>query len=413
MVSVRAVLRYAPHVTIGALVAVGLATASCSDDDAPAEPPIVYDIDPNCFLVETGSGPPGPLAPQIYLVASNLEVPWGMAFLPTGQLLVSERPGRVRLVVDGIPQAPIANFNVGDAEEGGALGLVLHPEFVQNRQFYVYVTDGASGALVNKVQRWTLAADNLSASFDRMIIDDIPAAKTHNGGRIKFSPYDGMLYVSTGDAEVPSSSQDLASLAGKILRLTPDGEIPDDNPTAGSPVFVHGVRDVTGFEFLDSDTLIVADTGPDGDTERTGFDELTTVDAGGNLGWPLVAGCETSEEYTAPSITWKEPNPPGAVLFYTGMAIPELVGDLLMTSLDGKSLNRIVYDGGSKIVSLNEIYLPGEPPGGLGRLREAVMGPVPNNPTMKDLYLSTSNCDGKGACPQDKDRIVRITIPAP
>jgi aldose sugar dehydrogenase len=410
MVSMIIVHRRALLFSLFAFASISPAVSSCCSDPAE-DPPIEYDLDPDCLLIESGAGAPGGEAPQIYLVASNLEVPWGLAFLPTGEILVTERPGRVRLVTGGVPQDPIINYNIGDTVEGGALGIAIHPEFVQTRQFYVYVTDGASGSLVNRVERWTLDAGNTSATFDRLIIDGIPAAKTKNGGRIKFSPLDGMLYIGTGDAELPLSSQDMESLAGKILRVTPDGEVPPDNPFEGSPVFISGVRDVTGFDFLDAETLVVADQGPDGDTGQEGLDELTQAKAGDNLGWPFVSGCETSEEYTAPSITWKEPSPPGAAVIYTGSAISEFTGDLFMTALDSKNLTRVIFNPSSKVVSLNEIYLPGEPPGGLGRLREAAMGPIPGNETMRDLYLTTSNCDGEGQCPEDKDRIVRISLP--
>lgn len=409
MVSVILVHRRASLTSLCLLAAVSPAVSSCCSDP-PEDPPIVYDLDPSCLSIETGAGAPGPVTLTTYLVASNLEVPWGLAFLPTGEILVTERPGRVRLITGGVPQDPLIHYNVGDTVEGGALGIALHPEFVQNRQFYVYVTDGASGSLVNRVERWTLDPGATAATFDRLIIDGIPAAKTKNGGRIKFSPLDGMLYIGTGDAELPLSSQDMASLAGKILRVTPEGEVPADNPFEGSPVFISGLRDVTGFDFIDADTLVVSDQGPKGDTGREGFDELTVAKAGDNLGWPFVVGCETSEAYVAPSITWKEGSPPGAALIYDGSAIPEFAGSILMPALDSKNLTRVVLDPTSRVVSLNEIYLPGDPPGGQGRLREAAMGPVPGNETMRDLYLTSSNCDGEGECPMDKDRIVRISF---
>ncbi|HEY9884737.1 MAG TPA: PQQ-dependent sugar dehydrogenase, partial [Thermosynechococcaceae cyanobacterium] len=200
----------------------------------------------SCRLVENGFGPQGQVKVRVEEVVTGLDVPWGIAFLPNRDLLVSERSGRVRLVQKGKlrPQA-IATINVSDRGEGGLLGIAAHPDVANNRFFYVYFTADKNGSPVNQVERWQLSTNGLSATRDRTIIDNIPVAQFHNGGRIRFGP-DGMLYIGTGDAKKPDLSQNVKSLAGKILRVTPDGQVPADNPFPGNPVYIMGIRNTQG-----------------------------------------------------------------------------------------------------------------------------------------------------------------------
>ncbi|MEB3148586.1 MAG: PQQ-dependent sugar dehydrogenase [Sphaerospermopsis sp.] len=178
-----------------------------------------------CTLVENGFGSQGQVKLRVEEVVTGLEVPWGIAFLPNQDMLVTERPGRVRLVRNGqlIPQ-PVATINVTESGEDGLLGIATHPNFAENRFFYIYYTADKNGSQVNRVERWRLSQNGLTASPDKVIVDNIPVAQFHNGGRIRFGP-DGMLYIGTGDAREPQISQDVNSLAGKILRVTPDGQV--------------------------------------------------------------------------------------------------------------------------------------------------------------------------------------------
>lgn len=162
----------------------------------------------SCLLVEEGYGPEGRVRVRAEVVASGLEVPWGIAFLPNGDILVTERPGRLRLVRDGeLVEKPVAEIEAQVSGEGGLLGIALHPQFSENRRFYLYYTASKGGEGVNRIVQWTLAEDYSSASPAQIILDDIPAARYHNGGRIRFGP-DGMLYVGTGDAGRSSRSQE-------------------------------------------------------------------------------------------------------------------------------------------------------------------------------------------------------------
>lgn len=360
-------------------------------------------VDPNCIRVESGVGPQGTVNVKAETVVTGLEVPWGIAFLPGNEMLVTERPGRVRLIRDGQLTPPVAEFAIDPKGEGGLLGIALDPEFATTRFFYVYLTGTKDGSAANRVERWKLAPDGLSASPDKVIVDGIPAAKNHDGGRIRFGP-DGMLYVGTGDGADPDRSQSMDNLGGKILRLTRDGAVPADNPFPGSPIFLLGIRNTQGFDWRDDATLLVTDHGPSGDTGRRGHDEVNVARAGANLGWPTIYACESREGAVSPSLTWEQAVPPGGAAIYTGDAIPEWKGSLLIGALAAKHLHRVVFDPAAPAkVSLHEAYFQGDPSGGFGRLREVIMGPD------KHLYVTTSNCDGRGNCPTDKDRILRIT----
>lgn len=351
-----------------------------------------------CLEVTDGFGPTGTVAVKTEVVASGLEVPWGMAVLPDGAILVTERPGRIRRVENGnVLPDPVATIAVGGSDEGGLLGLELHPDFATNRQFYIYLTASAGDATENRVERWVLTADGKTATKDRDIFTGIPAAKFHDGGRIRFGP-DGMLYIGTGDARSTPNSQDPATPSGKLLRVTPDGDIPSDNPFPGSAVFLLGIRNTQGFDWRDNETLYVTDHGPSGELLRSNYDEVTVAKAGDNLGWADIYKCEVKDGMLAPSITWATAAPPGGAAVYRGDAIPEWRGDLLIGTLKSMHLQRVRFKQGSSDVELHEVYFQGSH----GRLREVRMG------TDGHLYLTTSNCDGRGSCGADKDQILRV-----
>ncbi len=355
---------------------------------------------PACTMVENGYGPQGQTPVRAEAIVTGLEVPWGMAFLPGGDMLVTERPGRLRLVRGGqLQPQPVATIATVATGEGGLLGIVAHPDFATNRLFYLYYTRDNQGTPVNRVERWQLSPDGRSASADRVMLDGIPAARFHNGGRLRFGP-DGMLYIGTGDGRQPETSQAVASLAGKILRLMPDGRIPSDNPFAGQPAFILGIRNTQGFDWPSTTTLWVTDHGPSGELGRTGHDEVNVANAVDNLGWPTIYGCESKPPLRSPALTWQAAVPPGGAAIYTGNAIPEWKGSLLIGTLGSRHLHRVIFDPTDpQRLQGHEVYFQNT----LGRLREVMMGPD------GELYVTTSNCDGRGNCPPDKDKILRIT----
>ncbi|MBD0268685.1 MAG: PQQ-dependent sugar dehydrogenase [Cyanobacteria bacterium Co-bin8] len=367
---------------------------------APEQAQQVSTTNATCELVEQGFGPTGQVDIRVEEVASGLEVPWGIDFLPNGDMLVTERAGRVRLVRQGqLQPSPVATIEATDVGEGGLLGIAVHPDFASNRWFYVYYTANRDGSRTNLVERWQLSEDGLSATRDRTILGDIPVAQFHNGGRIRFGP-DGMLYIGTGDARDPDISQDQNSLAGKILRVTPEGEVPADNPFPGNPVFISGIRNTQGFDWIDASTLWVTDHGPSGELGRSGHDKASVARAGDNLGWPTTYRCESEPGLVTPSIVWQQALPPGGSVIYTGAAIPEWQDSLIIATLRSEHLQRVAFDPQNPgQVQSHEVYLQGE----YGRLRDAVMGPD------GELYITTSNCDGRGGCPSEQDKILRVT----
>lgn len=356
--------------------------------------------EPGCLLVPAGSfGPAGTAKVRAETVADGLEIPWGIAWLPGGDALVTERPGRVRFLRQGkLLAAPVAKVPVAHNDEHGLLGVAAHPRFEENRFFYLYGTFEEGGKKVNRVERWRLSADSPSAERDRVVFDGIDAAAYHDGGRIRFGP-DGMLYVGTGDARHPDSSQDPKSPNGKLLRLTPEGGVPADNPAKGSPVFLSGIRNTQGWDWPDAkDARLVwlTDHGPSGELRRRGHDEVNVARAGDNLGWPAIYGCEQKTAMVSPSLTWERAVPPGGAAIARSDAIPAWKGALVIGSLGSTHLH-VVHLAGRR-VSRHEVYFENE----YGRLRDVTEGPDGH------LYVTTSNCDGRGDCGPNKDRILRI-----
>lgn len=355
-----------------------------------------------CTYVESGYGPEGQVQVRAEEVARGLDVPWGIVFLGNGDMLVSQRPGIISFVQNGqVQPEPVATVNVSASGEGGLLDIQAHPDFINNRLFYVYYTAALGSGDVNRVERWLLSEDGRSASPDRIIVDNIPVAQFHNGGRLRFGP-DGMLYIGTGDARDPYSSQDVNSLAGKILRVTPDGEVPADNPFPNNPAYILGIRNTQGFDWLNDSAMWVTDHGPSGELGRSGHDKVSVAIAGDNLGWPTIEGCQAQSGLITPALTWRSAVPPGGAAVYTGTAIPEWQGDLIIGTLGSEHLHRVSFDPKAPYrVQTHEVYFSGA--NSLGRIREVIMGPD------NELYITTSNCDGRGGCPAEGDKIFRIT----
>lgn len=387
-------MRLSRPLLLAHLAVLAVAVSGCHKGQAQASNPSAA-----CILVDEDWGPDGTVPFTVDVVAEGLEVPWGIAFLPGGDALVTERPGRVRLLRAGVLQGqPVAQVHIANSTEGGLLGIAAHPDFASNRQFYVYVTTDAGGRTENRVERWVLSEDHTSATFERVIFDGIPTAIYHDGGRLRFGP-DGMLYVGTGDSRNPDLAQDPKSPAGKLLRLTPDGQVPSDNPFAGSPVFLLGIRNTEGWDWKDRETLYLADHGPSGELSRQGHDEINVAHAGDNLGWPDIYSCDTKEGMVTPSLTFNDAMPPGGAALYTGDAISEWKGSLLVGTLGSRHLHRVVFDTQEpRRVAKHEVYLRGT----YGRLRDVLMGPDGH------LYVTTSNCDGRGDCGARKDLILRL-----
>ena len=386
-------------------VVLGAATTAQNPRIVPTARPIVGDLPaspPESYLVE----PPGIV---VATWQSGLEAVWSMQFAPDGRLFLTEKPGRVRVVsaageLDPTPWAVIPVVEPGG--EGGLMGLALHPAFPKEPYVYVMYTGYKNGARVNRVTRFREV--NGRGTGEQPIVDDLAAALNHNGGRLIFGS-DRMLYVSAGDAYHPMLAQDRTSRAGAILRVTPEGRVPTDNPWPDQPAWAHGLRNPNGLAFHpQTGTLYAGDHGPTsewGPPRIMDRDELNLIRKGANYGWPLVVGAARQAGLEDPLLSWMPSTPPGALVFYDAALMPALRGNLFYSSLAGEALLRIRFDDAAtgKIASVERWFNTG-PRGrsSYGRLRALAVGPD------GAMYVGTSNRDGRGQARSGDDRILRI-----
>jgi glucose/arabinose dehydrogenase len=333
----------------------------------------------------------------------DLEIPWSLVFLDDEIALVSERPGRIRLIQNGrVRQTPyFLSDEIHSAGEGGLMGLAVHPEFPDKPYIYAKHTTGSRVSATNRVIR--LHHEGESARYDKTIIDNIPGSLFHNGGRIAFGP-DGMLYITTGENFRPSRAQDMENLGGKILRLDPEGEIPGDNPFQGSPVYTLGHRNSQGLAWHpQTGQLINSEHGPSGEYGMRGHDMLNLIEAGSNYGWPEVIGKVNHRRYKDPIVMWEKTTPPGGITFWEN--------DLYVATMRSEALIRVQMEtngNGSEsapvITGIERWYKQQDVERGTwGRFRDAVAGPD------GALYVTTTNMDGRGSPRDGDDKILRIT----
>lgn len=328
---------------------------------------------------------------SITVIAQNLKVPWSLVFLPDGSILVTERIGKVRLLDNQgvLQEKPVAEFsNIKAVGEGGLLGMTLHPNFSTNNYVYLYYTyKEDSGNTSNRVVRMTY--QNKQLQDESVIVDKIPGSSNHNGGRIKFGP-DGYLYITTGDAQNPSQSQNTNALGGKILRVTDEGKPVSGNPF-GNLVYSYGHRNPQGLAWDDKGQLWSTEHGPSGGQYGFANDELNLIEKGKNYGWPIIkgneskTGMETPKLNSGPNTTWA---PAGLAYFQ---------GSLFFGGLRGKTLYQAVFTDNS--ITLKE-HFNNE----FGRIRDVVLGPD------NELYITTSNRDGRGIPAITDDKIIRINF---
>jgi glucose/arabinose dehydrogenase len=361
-----------------ACLAIALVVSLAACERLPLDPPAAA-AEPSPAPSE--SPPPVPLPTPLEQtdIATDLEAPWDVAFTPDGTTYVTERDsGNLLSIGEDGEVSTVQTFEVTHSSEDGLLGLAASPTFADDGLLYVY----RSTAQDNEVLRFVPGED------PEVIVDGIPHSPIHNGGRIAFGP-DDMLYIATGDAGQPDAAQDPESLGGKILRLTPDGEVPADNPTDGSPVYALGLRDPQGLAWAPDGTMYASEFGPDRD------DEINVITPGGNYGWPEVTGDAGAEGFIDPIFVQQPPEASwSGIALLDDSLIPEWDGQLLVAALRGERLWRVPVDDPDAA----EAMFVGE----LGRLRAAKQAPDGS------VWLLTSNRDGRGTPSAGDDRIVRL-----
>lgn len=337
-------------------------------------------------------------------IATGLDVPWGMVITPDFRMLVTERPGRVRVITTTaglLPQPAIDLTSVVAAVgEGGLLGIEVDPNFLTNRYVYVYGSYFSGAAVRNAVVR-LIERDNV-AVIDRVLLADIPGGSIHNGGRIKIGP-DNLLYVTTGDAGSSSRAQDLQSLGGKILRMNLDGTPAPGNPFPSAPyVYSYGHRNPQGLAWDSSGRLYSTEFGP------TANDEVNIITPGGNYGWPTCIGrCGLPQFIDPIRLYAPQTSTPAGATFYNGGPFSFWNGDFFFGSLGftqtefTRQIRRLRFGQPSGTTVIEE---EGLGVGVFGRIRDIIVGPDGN------FYFSTSNRDGRGDPGPLDDRIIRARI---
>jgi glucose/arabinose dehydrogenase len=358
---VRAIARHLDRLTRFAIrglavVLVAIAVPTCGDDAG-----------------EEAEG-----ASQSGTIATGLNVPWGVAFLPGGDALVSARAtGRIlRISPNGRRRRAVIRLRGVDTNsgEGGLLGVAVSPNYARDRWVYAYFTSPSD----NRIVRFRLGGRV------RPVLTGLRRGTIHDGGRIAFGP-DGKLYAGVGEAGISSLAQNRRSLNGKILRMNPDGSVPGDNPFPGSLVWSYGHRNVQGLAWDSSGRLWATEFG------ENEFDEVNLIRRGRNYGWPEVEGRGSTAggRFTNPAVTWttSEASPSGAAI---------LRGTMYVGALQGESLLRVRLNGtrARKRPSLLE--------GRYGRIRTVTRAPDGS------LWVTTSNRDGRGNPRDGDDRILRI-----
>ncbi|WP_248841113.1 PQQ-dependent sugar dehydrogenase [Frankia sp. AgKG'84/4] len=360
-----------------ALAACGSPGSAGSSGSASAGRP-----SPSALAGPTGADAAAATGVQTRTVADGLAAPWDIAFLPSGEALVSERDsGRILRVPagGGRPTTMTTLPGVLHQGESGLLGLAVSPTFARDQFVYAYYTTSSD----NRIVRFRL--DGTRAEAPTPILTGLAHGVIHNGGRIRFGP-DGLLYVGVGDTGVRTNAQNLASRNGKILRIRPDGTIPADNPFPGSPVYSLGHRNVQGLAWDSAGRMWASEFGQDR------FDEINLIVAGGNYGWPVVEGDGDTDggRYRRPLATWPvaDASPSGIGIRGNTMYVAALRGQRLWElDLAGATVRgepRAVLDGVA------------------GRLRAAVAAPDGS------IWILTNNTDGRGEPRPGDDRILAL-----
>lgn len=340
---------------------------------------------------------------RVETVASGLESPWAVVPSPDGQLFITERPGRLRVIQGGrIDLQPVSGVpQVYYEGQGGLMDMTFHPGFVHNQWVYLAYTVDAEIGSMTRVSRFTLTPGGLTGKH--VIFPGFPGSDKpkHFGSRIRFG-IDGKIYITLGERGEGDRAQNLMDLNGKTLRLNDDGTIPIDNPFVDSrhsrqEIFSYGNRNSQGMAVQPgTGAIFQTEHGPSWNDAPGGGDEINLIVAGGNYGWPLVHHRKTKNGMISPLLEYTPAIAPSGAMFYTGDAFPAWKGNLFFTALVGKMLVRVKLDGQKPVGQ--QFLLKGE----YGRLRDVAQG--------QDgfIYVITSDTDAYGPGHPEGDRLIRL-----
>lgn len=339
------------------------------------------------------------------VILTDLEVPWDLSFAPDGSLYFTERAKTVSVLAPGETEAKPLELELKSPlrveGEAGLMGLALDPDFAETAYLYICYSYFDSDTALNRVSRLTESGNRLTAEL--VLVDAIPGGVGHDGCRLAFGA-DGFLYISTGNAQEDTLSQDTSSLAGKILRIGPEGSIPEDNPF-DNPVWTYGHRNPQGLAFAADGKLYSSEHGPAND------DEINLIEKGRNYGWPEVEGfCDLEREkafcsnnnVAEPLIAYTPTLAVAGIDIYTGSMFPDWQNKLLMVSLKASEFHVIDLaqpDSENDKTVIADTY---------GRLRDVALAPDGS------VYIATSNRDGRadssqGFPKENDDVIIRLS----
>ncbi|WP_082772325.1 sorbosone dehydrogenase family protein [Actinoplanes sp. TFC3] len=374
----------ASAVTLGVVL---LAGTACSfgppDPDVAGEPPNLPT--PSASAPES-SGPDGSESAQeavVTVLAKGLEVPWGLAFLPDGSALVTERD-TARILQVG-PDSDAEGLKVTEVQrlsevtaggDGGLLGIAVSPKYASDQTVFVYYSTDKD----NRVAKLKLKAK------PQPILTGIPHSAHDNGGQLAFGP-DGMLYVTTGDATKGTQAQNPKNLGGKILRVTADGKPAPGNPVKDSPVWSSGHRNVQGIAWDSGKRMYASES----DQPKNG--ELNVIQKAKNYGWAAADGTTNDPKYTNPLVTW-----PIADSYCSGVAV--LDRTIATACLGGVRIWMVSTTGNGTLVGQPQKLLTGQ----YGRLRALAAAPDGS------LWVTTSNQEEGGDPGPDDDQIIRLVF---
>ncbi len=331
---------------------------------------------------------------RVVQLTDRLEHPWAVAFLPGGRFLVTERPGRMRILApDGTPGEPLQGLpEIYDSGQGGLLDVILDPEFDSNRLIYFSFSAPVDGGATTRIARAVLGDGALDQVKILFTAKTPPSTSRHFGSRLAFGP-DGMLYLTVGDRGRDQTAQDLSYHSGKVLRIARDGSVPQDNPfvnTAGAlpEIYTYGNRNPQGLTVTPDGAIWAHEHGP------RGGDEINVIQAGVNFGWPMVTygraysglpiGDGTEKDGTVQPIHYYVPSiAPSGMDFYDGDAFANWKGDLFIGALVLTHLNRLEIEDGRVLGEERLLQDKG------WRIRDVRSGPD------GFLYLLTDESDGK------------------